>query len=61
MDIHVSVAMPFSEAQYLRFEEIIRQHWKGDDSFSDESLPDPEDFEIEVLKHFYSLSLKMLT
>ena len=44
--------MVFSEQDYLRFEEIIRQHKQNDDSFSDESLPDPEEFEIGVLTFY---------
>ena len=44
--------MVFSQQDFLRFEEIIRQHKRNDDSFSDESLPDPEEFEIEVLTFY---------
>ena len=43
--------MVFSEQDYLRFEEIILEHKRNDDNFSNESLPDPEEFEIKVLTY----------
>ena len=42
--------MSFSEEQYARFENIIKKHLrKYDKNESDDSLPDPEDYDPEVI------------